>query len=101
MERFSFEPDVWLVFRLFRLRKRRMGGELGIATFSGDGDEDALAATGRGDAAAAGGFSSTGDSGGGGMSVPSVRLKLTGARESVKRPLLPLAGIFTAWKDPG
>lgn len=43
----------------------------------------------------AGGASSTGESGGGGMLVPSVRLKLMGARAgSSKRPFdLPLAGI--------
>jgi len=50
-----------------------------------------------------GGFSSTGESGGGGISVPSVRLKFIGASAgSSKRPLrgLPLLGIMKHWVVP-
>jgi hypothetical protein len=46
---------------------------------------------------AGGAFSSTGESGGGGMSVPSVREKETGVRAGrVNRPLgLPFAGMIS------
>jgi hypothetical protein len=51
--------------------------------------------------AGVGAFSSMGESGGGGMSVPSVREKVTGVSAgSSKRPLgLPLAGIVCSGRS--
>lgn len=48
----------------------------------------------------AGAFSSMGESGGGGMSVPSVREKVTGVRAGrVNRPLgLPFAGMISSFR---